>query len=81
MAKPKKPKRDDDAKAKIRKIYNDSAYIERLAQRMYDSGEGVSITKIYHSIKGRLGLPGHYEFDSGDAIKDILREAGWVKEQ
>lgn len=78
MAK-KKAKKPVDEKAKIREIYAQADYIEAIARRMYDSGGGVSITKIYHSIKERLGLPGYYGFAYGDAIKDVLREGGWVK--
>lgn len=72
-------KRTVEEKANIQKIYRDSDAIEELANRLYRSGEGVSITKIYHSIKDRLKLPGYYSFACGDAIKDILNEAGWVK--
>jgi hypothetical protein len=79
MAK-KKEKRTDEEKANIEKIYRDSFTIEELANRMYKSGEGVSITKIYHNIKERLKLPGYYVFAYGDAIKDVLKEAGWIRE-
>lgn len=50
-----------------------------LARKMFDSGKLVSVTTIYHSIKDRLGLPGNYDFASGDVIRDILREAGWER--
>jgi hypothetical protein len=75
----KKPKKSEDKKELIRRIYAEQDLIELKAQRMYDTGQGVSITKMYHEIKDKLGLPGHYDFDYGDAIKDILREAGWVQ--
>lgn len=79
MAKKKKEQLTAEEKANIKEIYAQEEYIERLAQKMYDSGENVSITNIYHKIKERMGLPGYYVFAYGDAIKDILREAGWVK--
>ncbi len=80
MAK-KKEKQTAEEKANIREIYAQADYIELLAQRLYKSGQGVSITKIYHSIKDRLGLPGYYVFAYGDAIKDVLKEAGWIRER
>jgi len=79
MAKKKKEQLTAEEKANIKEIYAQEAYIERLAQKMYDSGENVSITNIYHKIKDRMGLPGYYVFAYGDAIKDVLREAGWIR--
>jgi hypothetical protein len=61
----------------IQKILKNHEYIEGVAWRMYDRGESVSITKVYHEIKSDLKLPGAYDFDLGDAIKSILRDANW----
>jgi hypothetical protein len=66
------PKKDD-----IRKILKNREYIEGVAWRMYDRGEGVSITKVYHEIKSKLKLPGAYDFDLGEAIRTILQGANW----
>jgi len=79
MAKKKRAKRTDDEKAITRKIYADTDSIELLARKMYNTGKLVSVATVYHSIKDRLRLPGNYNFAAGDAIRDILREAGWEK--
>lgn len=73
----KKRKPGDDKKEYVRKILKNSTYIEEVAWKMYDRGERVSITNVYHAVKGKLGLPGAYDFDLGDAIRSILKDANW----
>lgn len=64
-------------KEDVRKILKNSTYIEEVAWQMYDRGERVSITSVYHTVKGKLKLPGAYDFDLGDTIKSILKDANW----
>lgn len=59
----KKKKSSDSKRDDIRKILKNSTYIEEVAYGMYDRGERVSITNVYHTVKGKLGLPGAYDFD------------------
>jgi hypothetical protein len=73
MAKRKKKELSDD----VLKILQNSDLVVLVARRLYDSGQKTSVINIYREIKGRLGLRQMYDFDSGKAIKDVLREEGW----
>ena len=66
-----------ERREKFLTIWRNSEMIEDLADKMWRGGQKVSITNIYHAIKGELGLPGHYDFDYGDAIREVLHDAGW----
>lgn len=66
--------------ANMKKIYDNDAYVIATAMRLYESGQKTSPVAIYHAIKGKLKLPGMYDFDSGDAIKQIMHEEGWIRE-
>jgi hypothetical protein len=83
MAKKKKAKRrvpmSPEKRAKFVAVWSNSEYIENTAMEMWRAGKIVSITNLYHAIKGPLGLPGHYDFDYGDALKEVLKEAGWIR--
>jgi hypothetical protein len=63
-----------------KKIYQNDDYVIRVAMQLYDSGQKTSPIAIYHAVKEKLKLPAMYNFDSGDAIKQILHEEGWIQE-
>ena len=64
--------------ANVKKIYHNDSYVIATAMRLYQSGQRTSPISIYHEIKGKLKLPSMYDFASGDAIKEIMKEEGWI---
>lgn len=70
-------KMDPERREKFLTIWRHSEMIADTADKMWRAGQKVSITNIYHTIKDELGLPGHYDFDYGDAIREVLHDAGW----
>lgn len=74
-------KQTPEQKEKFLTIWKNSELVEDAALHLFNEGQRVSITNVYHTIKGPLHLQGHYDFDYGDAIREVLHDAGWVKKE
>lgn len=79
MAHKKKAPREIEGKQAARIIKRHRREVLIAARNLYGRTlQPVTPVDIYHHLKEDLGLPFGLDLDAADAIKEILKEEGWI---
>jgi hypothetical protein len=64
----------------LRIVDGKSKTIETAANLMYSQGIRVNPLNVTRTVMKKLGIPEKHFLDTADAVRDLLKRRGWVRE-